>query len=73
MKIRKLVLLAIRGNTELRKKLKETLGVSDVTFQRYLNDNSDQLTLAASMKVIREELGITDAEILEEEIETVKQ
>lgn len=59
--------MAIRGNTELRRKIKEVLFVSEPTFQRYISDNSDQLTKAASMKVIRQELGLTDSEILEDE------
>lgn len=61
--------MAIRGNTELRRKLKEVLFVSEPTFQRYISDNSDQLTKASPMKVIRQELGLTDSEILEEETE----
>lgn len=67
MKIRKLVLMAIRGNTGLRRKIKEALEVSEPTFQRYLSDNSDMLTKAAVVRVIREELDISDSEILEEE------
>lgn len=72
MKIRKLVLMAIRGNTNLRRKLKKALDVSEPTFQRYITDNSRELTLAASLKVIREDLGLLDSEILEEEIVPVK-
>lgn len=71
MKIRKLVLMAIRGNTELRRKLKDVLLISEPTFNRYISDNSDQLTKAAAMKVIRQELGLTDDQILEEEFDTV--
>lgn len=64
--------MAIRGNTDLRRRLKETLGVSEPTFQRYITDNSEQLTLAACVKVIREDLGLADSEILEDELSTVK-
>jgi hypothetical protein len=66
MKIRKLVLMAIRGNTELRRKIKEVLGISEPTLNRYLNGYGDELTKSASLKVIREELGLSDSEILEE-------
>jgi hypothetical protein len=67
MKIKKIVLMAIRGNTELRRRLKEVLGnISEPTFGRMLNENRDDLTKAAALKVIREETGLSDSEILEE-------
>lgn len=67
MKIRKIVLMAIRGNSDVRKKLKAALGgISEPTFYRMISTNSDNLTKAAALKVIREELGLTDAEILED-------
>lgn len=69
MKIRKLVLMAIRGNTELRRRIKEALDISEPTFNRYITENSDELTKAAVLKVIREGLEISDSEILEEETE----
>lgn len=73
MKIKKLVLLAIRGNTELRRKIMAALGVSHPTMQKYLNENSEQLTLAASLREIRESFELTDEDILEEtEPETIK-
>lgn len=71
MKIKKLALLAIRGHTECRRRLKEVLDISEPTLYRLLNENDDDLTKAAALKVIREELELTDSEILEEEIETV--
>lgn len=71
MKIKKLVLMAIRGNTELRKKIKVALGnVSEPTLWQKFTDNDDDLTKAAVLKVIREDLNLTDSEILEEEAET---
>lgn len=72
MKIRKLVLMAIRGNTYLRRRIKEALDISEPTFQRYISENSDDLTKAACLKVIREDLGLEDSEILEEENAVVK-
>lgn len=67
MKVRKLVLLAIRGNMEIRNKIREALGgVSEPTMLRYLNINSDELTKAAVVKVISKELEIPEAEVLEE-------
>lgn len=65
--------MAIRGNTDLRRKIKEALDISEPTFQRYITDNSDDLTKASCMKVIRDELGLTDAELLEEVVPQIKE
>lgn len=67
MKLKKVVLMAIRGNTDLRRKVQDALGVSSPTMVKKLQDNSDDLTKAAALKVIREELNLTDEEILEED------
>lgn len=64
--------MAIRGNTECRRGLKKALGISEPTLYRYINDNSDDLTKVSALKVIREELGLLDSEILEEENAVVK-
>lgn len=68
MKIKNLIIMAIRGNTAIRKRLKDTLDISEPTLYRLLTENNenDDLTKAAALKVIREELGLTDSEILEE-------
>lgn len=67
MKIRKLVLLAINGHPDLKKQLQEVLKVSQPTMSRFMNQNSDELTKAAALRVIREALGLTDEQILEED------
>ena len=64
--------MAIKGNPDLRKRLRETLGISNPTMTRLLHNNHDDLTKAASLKVIREELNLTDSDILEE-MDTVSQ
>lgn len=46
--------------------LAAALDVSEATVRRYVSDNDDNLTKAAALKVIREQTGLTDAEILEE-------
>lgn len=66
MKLTRLTLLAIRGSKGIVPKLSEALGVSDPTTYAYIRTNSDELTKAAALKVIREETGLTDAQILEE-------
>lgn len=66
MKIRKIVLMAIKGNKDLRRRIKEVLDISEPTLYRLLTENDDDLTKAAALKVIREDLNLTDSEILEE-------
>lgn len=66
MKIKKIVLMAIKGNTDLRRKIKETLDISEPTLYRLITENDDDLTKAAVLKVLREELNLSDTEILEE-------
>lgn len=70
MRIKNLVLLAINGSKELKEKVRLALkppeGVSLPTLYRALTENTDDLTKASVLKVIREELGLTDEEILEE-------
>lgn len=49
-----------------------SLKVGHTTAYSYIKDNSENLTKAAALKAIREETGLTDAEILEEESEPIK-
>jgi len=53
----------------IRRKLAETLDCTDQSISRYIKDNEEngELTKAAALKVIREELNCDDSEILEEE------
>jgi hypothetical protein len=56
---------------EIRRKLTIALNVTDQTVIRYIKDNSDDLTKAAALKVIRQETGLTDEQILVEEVQAV--
>lgn len=70
MKLSKIALLAIRGlDFDAKKRLADTLVVSHGTLYRYLQDNDDNLTKAASLEFIRKETGLRDSEILEKETE----
>lgn len=62
----------LRGNKTIWEAVRNALGVSTATMYRYVKDNESDLTKAASLKVIREETGLTDLEILEEEKDSVK-
>lgn len=41
------------------------LGTSEMSVRRYLKSNSEELTKASALEVIRREIGLSDDEILE--------
>ena len=57
------VLKAI-NNPLTRRRLMDALGCTEFTIARYIQKNSDNLTKAAAMEIIREVTGMTDDEIL---------
>ncbi|THU30798.1 hypothetical protein FAM09_29810 [Niastella caeni] len=65
MKIKKEVLQAI-NTPQTRRLLMDALEVTEFTIARYIQKNSDNLTKAAAMQVIRGVTGLLNAEILEE-------
>ena len=66
MKISQKALKAI--NTPLvRRRLMDALGCTEFTISRYIQKNSDNLTKAAAMQIIREVTALQDDEILEKE------
>lgn len=67
MKIKADVLAQIAENNQLKARLSGELNKSSFTIHKWITDNHENLTLAASLKIIREELNLTDAQILEEE------
>lgn len=67
MRIKKKVLEKMDGNDALVVRLVRELEVSYPTIRRWIVNNDDNLTKAAAMKIIREELDLTDSQILEEE------
>jgi hypothetical protein len=64
MKIKKEVLKAI-NTPQTRRLLIDALKVTEFTISRYIQKNSDNLTKAGALKVIREITGMPDNEILE--------
>lgn len=66
MKLKKDVLQRLNGNKGLGL-IMLALGCSHSAARDYVRDNSDNLTKAAMLKALREEFGLLDAEILEEE------
>jgi hypothetical protein len=66
MKLTQKALKAI-NNPVTRRKLMDVLGCTEFTIARYIQKNSDNLTKAAAMQVIRQATGFSDGEILEGE------
>ena len=64
MKLKKAV-LAIISDKRIRRKLADALDVTDQSIMNYIRRESDELTKAAALKVIREELKMTDDQLLE--------
>lgn len=56
---------SIRTNKVLKAKLQIALDKAAPTIQRYLDNNDIMLTTAAALTVIRDELVLTDDQILE--------
>lgn len=72
MKLTHLAIIAIRGTRKtIVPKLSEVLKVGEQVIYKYIREESDELTKAAAIKVIREETGLTDEQILEE-TETIR-
>jgi hypothetical protein len=67
MKLKPIIIMAIKGNTELRLGLRNVLRVSNPTMTRLLQDNDDDLTKAAALELLRNTLNLSDEEILDRE------
>jgi hypothetical protein len=64
MKLSQKALKAI-NTPVIRRRLMDSLRCTEFTISRYIQRNSDNLTKAAALKVIREVTGLPDNEILE--------
>jgi hypothetical protein len=67
MKLTQKALNAI-NTPPIRRELTNALEVTDQTIVRYIKDNDDCLTKAAAMQIIRKHTGLSDKEILEEQL-----
>jgi hypothetical protein len=69
MKLSRIAILAIRGASPgIVKKLAEAIEASEPSIYKWISENHSNLTKAAALKVVREETGLTDDQILEDEI-----
>lgn len=68
MRLSKIGLLAVKGaSPDIIQKLADALNREKSTVYEYVSTNDDMLTKAAALKVIREETGLSDDQILEQE------
>lgn len=68
MKLSKAAILSLRGMSRDQKdKIASAMNVQPSTVYRWISTNDDSLTKAAALLVIREETGLTDDQLLEEE------
>ena len=70
MRLSKIAILAINGSKDCKRRLSEEMKVSSNTLWRWIteNENNGDLTKAKSIQIIREETGLEDSQILEEDI-----
>ena len=68
MQLKPHILATIRNHKKIKNRLALELDKSSYTIERWISENNEQLTLAASLKIIKEELELTDSAILEEEV-----
>lgn len=57
--------LSLINKPRPRRRLMEVLDCTEQTIRLYIKDNSDNLTKASALQVIREETGLENHEILE--------
>ena len=69
MKLKQAAIDRIKVNTRIKNLLALALDRSVYTVTRWIEDNDDNLTKAAALKIIREETGLSDEDILEMESE----
>lgn len=67
MTLTKAAILALRGmSTEQKARIASACGVQPSTVYRWIANEDPSLTMASALKVIREETGLSDSDILEE-------
>lgn len=71
MKLTNKAIAEIKTNRRLKNRLALDLEKSGYTVERWISENEDNgfLTTAKALQIIKEETGLTDDQILEEETE----
>jgi hypothetical protein len=65
MQLSDMVRLKIKKNKRIRSLLALALNRTEYTIIRWIDKNNDNLTKAAALKVLRQETGLSDSQILE--------
>lgn len=68
MKIKQSILTQMGGNNKLVAKLMIAFDKGERTIQLWIENNSEKLTMAAALKIISEEIGVPESEILNESV-----
>lgn len=69
MQLTERVLTEIKANKRLRNRLALELDKSGYTILRWVGQKSDSLTKATAIKIIKEETGLNESQILTEGVE----
>lgn len=72
MRLSELGITILRGSEKIRERLRASFDITSTTVNRWVRENDDNLTKAAALSIIREETGLSDSEILENESVEVK-
>lgn len=72
MRISDKALNAIKESTRLKNLLALAMDCSVYTIDRWIKEGGDNLTKATALKIIREETGLSDSDLLEEQIAIAK-
>jgi hypothetical protein len=67
MRIRKSVIKLMKGNSRIMSFLCLEFEKSESSIRRWIDNNNPMLTTFAALRIIRQETGLTDKEILIEE------
>lgn len=66
MRLSKAGILVLKGSRDIKKMIADALGISEATIYRYVQDNDDNLTKEAALKILEEETGLSRDQLIEE-------
>lgn len=67
MKLSITAISILRGNKDIWNEVMKALGVKKDAMYKYVRENSEELTKAAAIQVLKRMTGLTDSELLEAE------
>lgn len=66
MKLAKIGILALKGSPDMRDRIREMENVTPQAVNRWIKNNDDILTKAAILRLIKDETGLSDDQLLED-------